>query len=248
MIRVANESDFIRDITTESELRICALKRAYGLDVPFIQFFADDMGCMASVMDGFCVVYSRHELNEEWRTFLRMHADIRIIHSNEEVIAKLADEMEAPYKKGEVMSLSNVSSECTLHKFDPQNVSLREIYAFLDTIFDDLTPFDGWYVDVSHRVRHGCCHIAIERDTHESNGLIGSAMTIAETDAAALIGGVATLPKYRGRGIATRCVSELLTLLPQKTVFIAPSNENSARVYAKLGFIPSGTWAEIVLR
>lgn len=244
MIRVAIESDFNREITSESELRICALKLAYGLDVPFIQFFADDEGAIASVMDGFCTVYVGEKMNDEWRVFLQMHADIRAIHSSEDVIATLSREMNIPYKKGEVMRISDMSSKVTLHEYQPRNIALREVYTLLNAVFGDLPPFDGWYVDASHRVRHGCCHITAES---ENGRLIGCAMTVAETEIAALIGGVATLSEHRGRGVATCCVTELLAQLPQKTVLIAPRDEKAAGLYQKLGFVPCGTWAELTL-
>ena len=244
MIRTANESDFDRKISSESELRICALKRAYGLNVPFIRFFADDEGSLASVMDGFCNVYVHKKLNEEWQTFLQMHADIRTIHADENTIAILATARRIPFKKGVVMRFDNMLSKCALHANEQNACSLYALYVFLSTVFDDFPLFDGWYVDVSHRVRHGCCHIATES---ENERLIGCAMTVAETDTAALIGGVSTSPEHRGRGVASRCISELLTRLPQKNVFIAPSDEPAAGLYRKLGFVPCGTWAELTL-
>ena len=244
MIRRAKEADFIRPITTESDVRIDALKRAYGLDVPFIQYFADDEGTIASIMDGFCVVSSAQALNEEWIAFLLMHADIRTIHADEAMVAVIASAIGTSFNKGVVMRLLNVLSESTLHKFGPNEVSLRALYALLDDVFDEFSPFEGWYVDVSHRVRHGCCRMVTES---VQGRLIGSAMTIAETDTAALIGGVATLLEYRRRGVATRCITQLLNSLPQKTIFIAPSDERSARLYQKLGFVPDGIWAELTL-
>ena len=244
MIRTATEEDFLHDITTVSELRIYALKRAYGLDVPFIQYMADEEGTLASIMDGFCVVFSKNALNEEWVTFLQMQPNIQIIHSAEHIIAALSEQWQIPFKNGELMRYDNVTSENALHINSVQNVSLRELYAFHAEIFEEMAQFDGWYVDVSHRVRHGCCHITTA--LHEER-LIGSAMTVAETETAALIGGVATLPEYREQGVATRCITDLLAALPQTQIYIAPSDEKAASLYRRLGFVPCGTWAELIL-
>lgn len=244
MIRLANEQDFVREISSESELRICALKKAYGLDVPFIQFFADGEGSIASIMDGFCALYCHTDPNEEWITFLQMHSDIRTIHSDADTIAALAKNYGVEAKNGVVLRFDNVLSKCTLHYVETQNISLRKLYAFLTAVFDDLPSFDAWYVDASHRVRHGCCHIT---SVNDDGRMISTAMTVAETDTVALIGGVATLPAYRMQGAASRCIKDLIAALPQETVLIAPSDEYAARLYHKLGFVPWGTWAELTL-
>ncbi len=244
MIQLAVETDFVREITTESELRICALECAYGLDAPFIQFFADGEGSIASIMDGFCTVYCPSEPSEEWITFLRMLPDVRTIHSDANTIVILAKRYDLTPKSGSVMRLGKVLSVSTLRRSKPEDISLREVYPLLSSAFDELPPFDGWYVDTSHRVRHGCCHIA---SVKKDGQLISIAMTVAETKVAALIGGVTTLPHYRGQGAASRCINDLIATLPQNTILIAPNNESAERLYKKLGFVPWGTWAEITL-
>jgi GNAT superfamily N-acetyltransferase len=239
MIRLAFETDFERDITTESELRICGLKEAYGIDVPFIQFYADDHGAIASIMDGVCVFHSAYAPNEEWLTFLRMYPDIRIIHTTGEIGARMSKEYGLPITSGSVMIMDKVKSVSALHRETP---SLQRVYDLLSDTFSDISPFESWYVDVSHRIRHACCHIAV---ISENEKIISSAMTVAETKNAALIGCVATLPSYRGRGFASRCVSELLAVLPHEKVYIAPKNAIVAQIYSRLGFFVRDTWAEI---
>lgn len=244
MIRLANEMDFTRELASESALRICALKRAYGLDVPFIRFFADEEGSIAAVMDGFCVAHFAAQVTEEWCIFFRMNPDIHTIHSDEPAITFIANKFQLPYECGLIWRLENASSENTLQETKAQDVPLRDLYRLLSDVFDDMTPFDGWYVDVSHRVRHGCCHIAI---ASEDTRMVSAAMTVAETETAALIGGVATLPDYRRRGAASRCIRDLIAALPQKELFIAPSDDDAARLYKTFGFVPWGTWAELSL-
>ena len=57
MIRTAVESDFAVLPRDECAIRIHSLKKAYGLDVPFIRYYADDCGNLLSVMDGAGVLY-----------------------------------------------------------------------------------------------------------------------------------------------------------------------------------------------
>ncbi len=244
MIRLANERDFSREITSESELRICALARAYGCCVPFIRFFSDDEGCLASIMDGVCTFYCASLPNDEWCAFLQMYSDIKIIHTDGNIGAFLAGKWQCSFENGSVMRLNEVSSDTALQSFQNGDASLREIYKVLSAAFDGFPSFDGWYVDTSHRVRHGFCHIASERNDGE---LTSVAMTVAETEDVALIGGVATLLSHRGRGNASRCIRRLIGSLTQSHILITPSDEYSARLYEKLGFVPWGTWAELIL-
>ncbi len=244
MIRLANERDFDREITSESELRISALMRAYGLRVPFIQFFADDDGALASIMDGVCTFYCASLPNDEWCAFLQMHSGIKILHTDAKIASYLAEKWYVSFQSGIVMRYNCVLSNVPLQENGTADESLREIYGLLSAVFDSFSAFDGWYVDASHRVRHGFCHIAAERD---DGRLISVAMTVAEIEDIALIGGVATLPNHRGQGAASRCIRRLMGTLTQGNILIAPSDDYSAKLYSKLGFVPWGTWAELTL-
>ncbi len=62
-----------------------------------------------------------------------------------------------------------------------------------------------------------------------------------------MIGGVATVPAYRNRGLSAHCVHALCTALfaagvEEIGLFYLPANAPAARVYAKLGFQPAGEW------
>ena len=242
MIRRATESDFASEITCESELRIHSLKQAYGLDVPFIQFYADEKGSLASIMDGVCILYCTDLPNEEWCVFLQMQPDISLIHTSGENGAYLAKRYNLSSEKGIVMRLETVSSDEPLQDASLNDAPLREIHSLLSSVFANFSRFDAWYVDTSHRMRHGYCHYSAER----SNGAVSSiAMTVAEAKDCALIGCVATAPIYRGQGAATRCISHLINVLTSNTIFIAPADNYSASLYKKLGFVPCGTWSEL---
>ena len=71
MIRTAVDSDFTAmPGGDECAIRIHSLKNAYGLDVPFIRYYADDCGGLLSVMDG-AAVLSYTENREEWAVLSR---------------------------------------------------------------------------------------------------------------------------------------------------------------------------------
>lgn len=244
MIRRATQQDFVRKIVSESELRVCALNQAYGPDASFIQFFADDRGSIAALMDGFLSFYCIGELTDEWCTFLLMHSDVRVIHTDAVTATAFAQKTGFPLTQGSVYKLEQLSSGTPLQFSYADLVPYRAIYTLLSAVFDHVSPFEPWYVDMSHRIRHGCCHIATE---YADDRLISMAMTVAETDEIALIGGVATAQEYRGKGAASRCIARLISNLSQRTIFIAPDNDRAARLYKTLGFTPCGTWAEVSL-
>lgn len=216
----------------------------------------------------------------------------------------------------------------------------REVYPLLCACFGDtLPPFESWYADVSHRLRHGHCRLVGVRagetlaacamttaecppdlragrpsrapegvaaewpegaaaewlegaasewpegpaaellegaaaewlkgpagsanaalpGAPESPAAAGSPAGYAEgtkynrqgdtlyNGGAALIGAVATLPAYRGRGFASRCVSALAAALQaeNRRVLLSPKNSPAEALYTRLGFAVCGEWGEI---
>lgn len=244
MIRRATENDFQCAITNESALRIFALKCAYGLDAPFIQYFSDNNGSLAAIMDGFCAFSCADELDDEWRTFFAMQPAITVLHTEERIARAFVQNSHYYLTNGEVLRLEHSASSSTLHQENPDTPRLNEVYEALQHTFSSMPRFDAWYVDASHRIRHGCCHIV---GKYVDKTLASVAMTVAEANDVVLIGGVATLPSYRKQGLASNCIMSLISQLSQQTILIAPNSAESTRLYQKLGFVPYGTWAEVTL-
>ncbi len=74
-----------------------------------------------------------------------------------------------------------------------------------------------------------------------------AALSSAEGYGAAMLGGVATLPEYVGRGLSTLCVGALCSHLFNQGVssislFYLQENGAAGSVYAKLGFRDAGEW------
>lgn len=74
-----------------------------------------------------------------------------------------------------------------------------------------------------------------------------AALSSAEGSGAAMLGGVATLPEYVGRGLSTRCVGALCAHLFNKglstiSLFYLQENIAAGRVYSRLGFREAGDW------
>ena len=205
-------------------------EKAYGTGQPFLSFYADENGGQLAVMDGAATIVW-HDEWEELQWFLSARADIHTIRCSPALAKRLA----LPAWETTVRPVMR----CTASLSDSRETvtpSIRAVHPFLASVFIEMPPFEDWYVDVSHRVRHDCCRIcAVENE----GAVVASAMTVTEWDDGAVIGAVATHPDHRRRGYAARCVTELAAQLQQmgKTVYICPKNEGAQRLYERLGFV-----------
>lgn len=83
----------------------------------------------------------------------------------------------------------------------------------------------------------------------EGGEIVSAALTNAEIPGMAMIGGVYTPPRHRGRGYARACVAALCRelLAEGKTPVLYYGNPAAGHVYRRLGFIPIGTWRSVRL-
>ncbi len=193
-------------------------------DTPIARFYQTEHGGAIAVMDTQAVACVPTADTEEVAAFFDLQPDVCSVYTTNPAC------FFGKVKHFTAMIAPNVTEAETL-----ETVSLRDLYPFLRPFFDDLPPFEAWYLDVSYRTRHDLCRHAAITD----NGVIASsAMTVAEWQGGALLGGVATAPAYRRRGHAGRCVLSLTAALQAKgkTVWICPYNPPAQRLYESLGF------------
>lgn len=239
MIRRAVESDFDTVIADESMLRIHSLKRAYGLDAPFIHYYADDRGGVLSIMDRTAIL-SCETVSDEWILFITMNPDIMRVHCSAAAGKALIATQEWQGRTGVVLRYDGVVAQPTTPICDHPN--LPAVHALLGACFDDMSPLDAWYPDVSHRLRHDCAKIAT---IYDGEHIVSTAMTVADTDTAALIGQVATDSCYRGRGYAKACINSLILRCEGKKLYILPMTDIARSIYENMGFVSCDEWAEL---
>ena len=239
MIRQAIESDFVTAAADECAIRIHSLKQAYGIDVPFIRYYSDNCGGLLSVMDGAGVLYCTDNV-EEWAIFVTMNPEIVHLHCSATIGRYLMESNAWRGREGVVLQYGGES------EFSPAEVCvspyLPDVHTLLCSCFDTMAPLNAWYPDVSHRLRHDCAKIAAVLDGKK---VVSTAMTVAETDRFALLGQVATHGEYRGRGYAQTCINSLISRCKGKALYILPMNDYARSLYEKMGFMPSGDWAEL---
>ncbi len=249
MIRQAVRED-VDALAPDSEgaVKLLGLLRAYGFEQPFVRLWCVTQQGQAdgwiSLLDGAATVVLRPDaaVSEELAAFLCMQPEIRSVRTSDEVARKLAAYGGWTLETGVVMTPGRELQQPTVQ---PEILSPRECYPVLSACFGEcMPPFEAWYVDVSHRVRHGCCRIVGLR---EQGSPYACAMTTAECDGGALIGAVATLPQGRGKGAASANVLTLAHSLMNegRRVYLSPKNEHAHALYTRIGFEDCGGWGSL---
>ena len=241
MIRLACESDSPTICTHEAQVRICGLYLAYGLDTSFLQFYTDGEGRLLSIMDGVGIYYG-DAMPDEWVTFLTMNPSIQTIHTSANLATELANaNVWQIDREGVVMVYNGPDTDAPKDPRINTSPYLPDVYRLLEHHFPGISPLDYWYPDVSHRIRHGNCHICV---IQEGDMVVSSAMTVAETTTAAILGQIATHPDFRRMGLAQTCIKSVISVCKDKSLYILPINQYAQSMYEKMGFIPCDNWAE----
>ena len=240
MIRQTIESDFPIAVYDECAIRIDSLVSAYGADAPFVRLYTDDCGSYMSLMDSTAVLYCCDNV-EEWSVFITMNPEILRVHCSASFGRLLASMGDWQGREGVVLRYGGKTDLVSADDVC-ENPYLPNVHALLCACFDEMAPLNAWYPDVSHRLRHDCGKIAVILD---GETVVSTAMTVAETDTAALLGQVATHSEYRGRGYAKTCINSLISRCKGKTLYILPMTEYARALYEEMGFYPDGDWAEL---
>lgn len=224
-------------------LRISSAHQSYGTAFQFCEFWlqsgADGAHAAVSRVDGHITVCGVSPDADELSAFLQAVG-------GSDIFAPGFLTLPLPFVRragGAVMCFK------PQNKFLQQSVKLdtsprlEEIYRILfeSGQSEAVGEHDAWYADVSHRIRHGYARAVL---LCESETPAACAMAVAESASAALIGGVAVLPEYRGRGLGKSVVSGLCGILHNEKKDICLCCDDSLTgFYSKLGFETNGSWA-----
>ena len=219
---------------------------SYGTGTKFAPFYVDEYGRLLSILDGNAILSGKSDPKsdlEEWFSFIAMQPDIQTITADVSVAVQLAERLKTISETKKVMRLTTPLDSPRILLTEP---SPHQIYPLIEEVFEgEVPPFEGWYVDVSHRIRHGLCQTAgVVRDEK----LVSTAMTVATSETAVIIGAVATKSTYRGQGLAGQCLRKLATQNVDKVVMIAPKNHRAEALYASMGFSVCGEIGQILLK
>ena len=117
---------------------------------------------------------------------------------------------------------------------------LREVHALLTAAGMPL-EFEPFYLDMSHRVRHGA---ALALGEYISGELVGCAVVSAVAGDEAVLSALAVREDMRGRGLGKRLVGDAGRALPGHRLYLFRESGRNREFYEKLGFREIGRWGQ----
>lgn len=128
------------------------------------------------------------------------------------------------------------------------NDNLRDIYSLLSANMKNTftgIKFEDYYVDLSHKLRHGCAASLI---IYENNVPCSCAVAPFICDEGAVISAVCTDMNLRERGYGTAAICSLINHLNANgitDIYLQIEDKSLLDFYYPLGFSAVGTWQEV---
>lgn len=225
--------------------RIFGTYTAYGNETPGVGFWLAPGLCLGQTDDAvtLCGIPGDGQA-EELREFLQM-LGARVL-----VCAPAAAEQLhlRALSRGEAMVRPGEGAVLPVGGFlRAEELQLRRLGSFLKKCETDTfraPAEEGFYLDFSHRLRHGAADGAMVLQKGE---IAACALAGAVTEADALISAVAVLPQVRRQGLGREAVLSLCARLGNRRCHVLRAENENEAFYRALRFVPHGAWAECVL-
>lgn len=211
--------------------KLSAVARAYGFGLDFARFWVGE-GAAYGLLDGELSVAGEPGDFEEAREFLGMLGPGSVFCEG-----RLAEGLGlAVSAEGAVMEKDVPGGDAASFPAP----GLGEVCELLNQagMAVELEPF---YLDMSHRIRHGA---ALALGEYRDGVLVGCAVVSAAVENAAVLSALAVREDCRGKGIGARLVDRVQSALPGRTLYIFRESGKNRAFYEKLGFVESGRWRQ----
>lgn len=209
-----------------------AVARAYGFARPFARFWVGG-GAAYCLLDGALSLAGMPEDPGEAWAFARA-VDAEVLFTPAAFPGDVCAELTA---SGQVLAKSLPESEAAPL---PEPPRLQDIHRLLHGA-GMVGEFEPFYLDLSHRIRHGA---ALALGEYRDGKLAGCGVVSAVTERAALLSALAVDEGYRRQGIGSALVRRIETLLPGRTLYLMREDNKNQTFYAGLGFCEVGRWAQ----
>ncbi len=123
--------------------------------------------------------------------------------------------------------------------------NLKSVYSILVSENENkgsLPDFESYFLDISHRIRHGVSNVYAVYDYF--GNIISTASVLSVSKNTAVIGCVATAAEERKKGLATAVVSYITEKELEKNRTVYLHREKNISIYEKIGFETVGYWNE----
>lgn len=218
-IKSRNELSALPENGVEAQ-KIRSILLAYGTEYDFCRFYSAENAFLAQLNGDFIICdYGETDI-AELSEFLGF-SGFESVFCSDKLGNSLAKKLDLKPQKVNLMRF-----EGEFNAIKPELLTPNEAYSVIKTGFE--FDFEPWYLDMSHRVRHGISRLY---------GLCGSALAVQYAiNGEALISQVATLPEKRGNGFASRLLSAVCGELREFSVYVLCENE-LVEFYRKNGFV-----------
>ncbi len=224
--------------------RIKAYFNCYSTDYDFVKFWVqtDDEGNVTAAIsrvDGDMTVTAENADFEELLQFVKI-VGFTTIQCERAVAKHFTDDEEL---WGYVVEFKEKTEEKEIPL--KQNLELKEIYNIIKA--ENLTgvgDYLPWLSDTTFRLnRNTAKPLLCEFDGRNA----GCAMVLFRTDRASLLGAVATVPEFRGRGVARALVTRLANeeLTNGNRVELLCKSDSIVEFYKSIGFTVTNEWSLI---
>lgn len=260
MIRQIVDSQKLEQIPLPNEhhaRKISTLYDAYGIGNSFCRFYAICANDIDAKDYGFTSIYGIAAVMGELMILsnLKDKADIPD-HINEELCAFIfasefeeigvnpdyADLLKDKLSQGYDCSYSDIhryNGELPIREIRPKSKPhLEQVYKIVNSSFDDVL-YEAWYVDMSHRIRHGISKAYTYKDS--------TTLTVQyDVGGNIFISHVATLPRMRGRGYSTKLLQTIAHKYHSEGKIVELAARKEMReFYNKIGFSKMGECAHL---
>ncbi|WP_457944554.1 GNAT family N-acetyltransferase [Caproiciproducens sp. LBM24188] len=220
--------------------RIIATADAYGFSEPFAQIWVQEDKAALCKLDDVMILSVKPGADfEELHSFIRMTgAKILICSGKYEEHTGFQTA-----QSGEIMGYLNLKPLKTPASYE-LNPSLRDLHGLLcECETPTFTPpdFEPFYLDLSHRIRHGT---ALAVGIRQGEALVSCAICSAKTQSKAILSAVACKPVLQRHGYGRAALAALISNLEQRELYIFRARGVNEEFYRSCGFLSHGTFVE----
>ena len=214
-------------------VRILALLEAYGTSYPFAVFYKqiidNRITAILSRLDNDYTISVDGDFDEEEIAHFLLLSGYSSILSSDEI------NLFAKYDEGIIMKSSKKIELSLENAIVDEYPKLMDLYNFIDYNSQD---FKAWYVDISHRIRHGT---AKAYTLNVDDNVVSSGILSSIIEGNSILSAVRTENEYRNNGFGSMIVSYIVNDVKGNVYLMRDEGMNES-FYKKLGFEDIGIW------
>lgn len=218
--------------------KIQALLKVYGTEYDFCRFYRqnldeNDTAYMCKLDDSGVLWVGEHSNIQEWTDFIGMAGLSEISVAGKNGFELQNNDTAYTCQSGNIFVKLSSRSPADIEK--EKTTSLSQVFQVISRCFPNLTQkqFDGWYCDISHRIRHGVCKVFLPP------GVCGGRFEL-RTDRNHLT--VLRVAEHRGHGVGSQLIKIIESVYSGQKLVVFSKDEASDDFYRKNRFLPAERW------